>query len=274
SVELVDRLLAAGADPKKTSVFLVQAVRGGDPAVLARALAALPPWWQVTWALKATVIHNRPDLARLLVPRLGLPAHAGPALTEAILLERDAAFVELLLGDDARPALHLPVRRRTYRLAVRHGQRAAAEALRRRGADDDAVGTVDRVIAAAVTEDRAALEHLLAAGAGARAFGVEDQRMLSWVVRRGRFGAVPLLLAAGLNPDAADAEGDPPLHLAVRAAALPTAEALLAAGATVDARDFDGATALDRALALPPGDARDRLVRRLLDAGASPARLR
>jgi ankyrin repeat protein len=269
SVELIDLLLAAGADPKKTSTFLIQSVRGGDPAVLARALAARPRWFQINWALKAAVVFDRPDLARQLMRRLELPPHAGPALAEAIWLERDAVFVELLLGDDARPALHLPVRRATYRLAIRHGQQAAAEVLRRRGADDATVTTVDRVIGAAVSEDRAALERLLAGGASARSFEPQDHRMLSWVVRRRRFGAVPLLLAAGLDPDAADVDGDRPLHLAVRAVALPTVEVLLAAGAAVDARDFDGETPLDRALALPDGAARDRLVQRLLDAGAS-----
>jgi ankyrin repeat protein len=272
SVELIDILLASGADPKKTATLLVQAVEGGEAAVLARALEAGPPRWQVTWALKVSVVLDRPQLAQMLVPHLELPRSAGPALEQAVLLEREAAFVELLLGDDARPELSLPVRRAAHRLALRHGQRAAAEVLRRRGADDTEVTVVDRVIAAAVTGDEGQLRQLLAGGGYSKgALRANDHRMLSWVVRRGHLDVVPLLLEAGLDPDAADKDGDPPLHLAVRASALATVETLLAAGATVDARDFDGKTPLERALALPAGEAREQLTRRLLDAGASPA---
>ena len=276
SLELIDLLLAAGADPKKTGTFLAQAVIGGDPAVLERALRAGPPDWQVTWALKTSVALDRPNLARLLVPHQNpsFPGSARPALALAIELERDAAFVELLLGEDARPELQLPIRRDAYRLALRHGQRATVDVLRRRGGGDADITVVDRVIAAAVGEDRAEQQRLMtSAGYDRRALQSEDHRMLSWAVRRRRLAAVPLLLEAGLDPDVADKEGDPPLHLAVDAAALPTTLALLSAGAAVDARDFDGRTALERALALPAGDARERIVQRLLDAGASPARL-
>jgi ankyrin repeat protein len=272
SAELIDVLLEAGANPKKTGTFLAQAVIGGEAAVLARALAAGPPDYQVIWALKASVVLDRPQLARLLVPHRGLPRSTGPALEQAILLERDAAFVELLLGEDTRPELQLPVRRAAYRLALRHGHRAAAEVLRRRGADEVELTAVDRLIAAAVTEDRAEVQRLMS-GHDRRTLGREDHWMLCWAVRRGRLGAVALLLEAGLDPDAADKEGDRPLHLAVSAAALPVVELLLAAGAPVDALDFDGKTPLERALALPAGEARERLIRRLLEAGASPARL-
>ena len=275
SVELMDLLLAAGADASRTEVLLTEAVKGGEAAVLARALAAGPPGWQVTWALKASVVLDRPHLAHLLMPHETLPRSTMPALEEAIRRERDGSFIDLLLGDDARPELTQPVRRAAYRLALRHGHQGALEVLRRRGADDAEVTAVDRMIAAAVTEDRPALQRLVA-GTGPdrrRVFGGDDHRMLSWVVRQGHLAAVPLLLELGLDPDVADKEGDRPLHLAARAAALPTVETLLAAGAAVDGRDFDGKTALERALALPAGPARERLIRRLLDAGASPARL-
>jgi len=48
SVELVDLLLRAGAvaAPADGSTPLVDAVAGGNPACVARILAAGPPWWQ------------------------------------------------------------------------------------------------------------------------------------------------------------------------------------------------------------------------------------
>jgi ankyrin repeat protein len=274
SVELIEVLLAAGAEPARTATFLTQAVASGDPAVLARALAAGPPDWQVIWALKASVVLDRPEMARLLVPHSGLPRASMPALTQALELERPPSFIEILLGDERQPELSRPVRQAAHRLAVRHGQRDAAALLRRRGADPGALSTVDRLVAAAVTEDRAELRRLLEEVAPERRrLRREDHRMLCWAIRRGRLGAVPLLLEAGLDASTADAEGDRPLHLAVRAGAVATVEVLLAGGAPVDARDVDGETPLERALALPAGEVRERIARRLLDAGASPARL-
>src|SRR4029077_20046523 len=48
---------------------------------------------------------------------------------------------------------------------------------------------------------------------------------------------------------------------------------LLRSGAAVDGSNFEGQTALEIALALADGEVRQRLTRRLLDAGASPARM-
>jgi ankyrin repeat protein len=83
---------------------------------------------------------------------------------------------------------------------------------------------------------------------------------------------VPLLLEAGLDPNVSDRDGETPLHLAVKARAMETIDALLAAGAKLDIRNFEAQTPLDTAVALPDKTGRDEIIRKLLEAGARPAR--
>jgi len=168
--------------------------------------------------------------------------------------------------------LSLPVRRKVYRSAVRYGHRTAVELLRRRGTDDAAVTSVDRVIGACVTGDREALQHLLKESRYSKSeLRDNDHRMLSWAIRTAHHTAIPLLLEAGLDPNVPDNDGETPLHLAVRAASMELVDILLRAGAHVDIRNFDVETPLEVALAETNGEARERLTRRLLDAGAKPA---
>src|SRR5262249_48099945 len=136
--------------------------------------------------------------------------------------------------------------------------------------DDSAVTEVDRAIAACLNDDRLELNRLLAASRSKAALREEDHRMLAWAIRTGRYYAVPLLLHAGLNPNVADKDGETPLHLAVRSNAMHTVDDLLRAGASLDAGNFDAQTPLDIAVAHVDKNARDRLSRRLLDAGAHP----
>jgi ankyrin repeat protein len=256
---VVELLLARGASPERTGAVLTRAVQGGSADVLRAVLAHQPPWYQVIWALCAAVALDRVDLARVLVPAAVRPSVLERALIDAIQLQRDAAFVEVLLG--AQPA---PMWRDAYRAATRHGHAGAVAVLRARGLDDAVLSPADRAIAACLAGTPAVRpDHL----------DLADHRMLAWAIGAGRLEAVPPLLALGCDPDAADLAGDTPLHLAVRAAAGATIDALLAAGATVDSRDYDARTPLDLARATSDRTTRDRLVRRLLDAGAAPAQL-
>jgi ankyrin repeat protein len=256
---LVELLVARGASPGQTGALLTRAVQGGRADVVRVVLAHEPPWYQVIWALCAAVALDRVDLARVLVPAAARPSVLERALIDAIRLHRDAGFVEVLLG--ARPA---PMWRDAYRAAVRHDHAGALALLRARGLDDSVVSAADRAIAACIAGAPAARPDRLDA---------DDHRMLAWAIGAGRLDAVPRLLALGCDPNVADLAGDTPLHLAVRAGATPTIDALVAAGATIDARDYDARTPLDLARATSDRDTRDRLVRRLLDAGADPARL-
>src|SRR5207247_1363519 len=129
----------------------------------------------------------------------------------------------------------------------------------------------DRVIGACVTGDHGELHRLLEASPlWKRALCEGDHQVVAWAVRTGHHEAVPLLLDAGLDPNVPDNDGETPLHLAVRAASLQLADIVLRAGAAVDVRNFDAQTPLEIARALPDAEARERLTRRLLDAGASP----
>lgn len=71
--DVVRLFLDAGADVGKTGAVLSQAVRGGNVEVLRLLLAAAPPSWQVGWAVKACVVVQRPDMARILIPSLTSP---------------------------------------------------------------------------------------------------------------------------------------------------------------------------------------------------------
>jgi ankyrin repeat protein len=274
SLELVRLLIGAGAAPLKTSALLSQAVRGGKIEVL-RLLLELAPrdWYQVIWALQASIVLDRTDMARMLANHAHAPTMLEPALDEAIRLERGPEVVALLLGDD-RSELSGPMRVKAYRQAVRHGQSAVVELLRGPGAGDSAVTLVDRVLGACMNRDRGLLRRLLEDPSYQKdSLAEKDHRLLSWAIGRHRDQAVPLLLEAGLDPRVPDNQGETPLHLAVRAGSLPVVEALLEAGANVDARNFDAQTPLELALALEDASAREGLTRRLLGAGASPAHL-
>jgi hypothetical protein len=274
SPELVRCLLQVGADAKRTGRLLEQAVRGGNTEVLQLALDAEPPWGQVTWALTACVELDAREMARMLVDRAIAPRVTEPALLDAIRLGRDPELIEILLGDETTPELSRPVRQAAYRSALRHGHHAAAAVLSRRGAQAWEVTPLDRVMAACVAEDRSEVLRLLEGAPDVRsALRAADHQLVSWAVRRGRHQALLLLLEAGLDPDAPDKDGDTPLHLTVRSGSDAMLEALLRAGADVNARNFQAQTPLEYALALPEPQVRERLTRRLLDAGASPARM-
>ena len=157
---LVRLLLDAGADLRKTGQTLSKAVLGGDEDVLRALLAAAPRhWWQVRWALKACVVLDRIDFARLIVAATkdDDPTQVGPdrALFEAIRLKRPSEWIDVLIGNDTKPEATIPMRQVAYRLALHYGHDAAADMLRRHGADDGAATVVDATVATFIARDRA-----------------------------------------------------------------------------------------------------------------------
>src|SRR5262249_50262205 len=101
SVELMRLLLEAGADLNQTYETVSQAARSGDIELLKFLLDAGPKEWsQVGWALKACVVLEKPEMARILIPYLARPRVPETALLEAIRLERRPDLIEVLLGND------------------------------------------------------------------------------------------------------------------------------------------------------------------------------
>ncbi len=260
-LRIAKRLIEIGADVNAPGL----AVLSGNIEVLELLLEAGPqPWWQVGWALKACVLLEKTEMARILVRYLEPSRIPETALREAIRLQRHPDLIEVLLGDDTDNQLTLSIWRRAYSAAVRYGHRGAVDALRRRGIDDSVLSDVDRAIAACINGGRAELHGLLP-------LDEDDHRMLAWAIRTGRNNAVPLLLQIGLDPNVPDKDGETPLHLAVHAGSIETVDVLLRAKAGVDARNFDAETPLDVAVARRDDPVRDQLIRRLLEAGARPA---
>jgi ankyrin repeat protein len=274
SAELVHVLLAAGADANKSQCFVEGAVRSGDPSIVQLALDAGASW---SWRELVTCVElGRRDMARLLVEhaeregeRCGEAQLLAPALHAAIRRGADAELIETLLGRGRLP-LSQPVWQAAYGCALRHGHAVAAELLRGRGVDEQAVDPIDRLLGACVTGERAEQQQLSRARqAAGPAFVAADHRLVAWAVDHGRGSTLRALLEVGLDPDVRDEAGRPPLQLAVAAGSLELVETLLAAGARVDARDYDGRTPLEAALSLGDPGAREALTQRLLEAGAS-----
>lgn len=257
SAKLVQTLLEAGADLRRTTQVLAQAVSGGNVDILKMLLAVAPrDWWQMRWALKACVVMDRTDMAQLIVDatRGQNPSQVAPdrAIEEALRLERDANMIEVLLDG----ALAEPMPRQAYRGAIRFGRADVAELLR---IDETAATLVDRAIGASVQGLPTEPVHEELHG--------EDHRMLSWAIRRKRYAAVPLLLQLGLDPNVPDVDGETPLHLAVQQGATHIVELLMQAGASPTARNFEGQRAVD--VAKPPRDRKlDDLFEQAADAVA------
>lgn len=260
SPELVALLLDSGASLEETTVVLVQAVRGGNTRVLELLLERLPShlMWQAGWALRETVAADRVDMARLLAPRVNLPAD--PALRDAIAAGRSVELLRILMGEgtDNRNST---ARDAAYVLAIRHDHRPAASWLLESGANPTVPSAEDRAIGACLAGSQHAINP------ATLVFDDEHHRILPWAVGHGRRQAIPALLALGLDPNVSALDGETPLRLAAAAGAVEAADALLAGGARVNDVNFDGDTALDAAV-LSAAETRSQMVARLVRAGA------
>jgi ankyrin repeat protein len=217
----------------------------------------------VGWALREAVAIERLDMARMLSAKAELPAEA--AIRDAIGRRSCSDMLGVLFGDGPSER-HARTLDAAYCLAVRCDHRAAVEWLRMRGATESALTPADRAIGAALAGEPNPAPAADVSGS----LEEEHHRMLAWATRHGREAAVPALLRLGLDAATQDLDGETPLRLAVLAGAVDAVDALLHGGAPVDAPDFDGGTALDAAMGLSDRGLRERLTRRLLEAGAAP----
>src|SRR5262249_54868230 len=131
---------------------LHQAVRAGD---LEAVRAAIPQAvrWQTREAMEMAIADDRRDLVELLLQHGALVDRAGRrfgrwggGLHAALLLRRGPAMIELLLRGGASVAARDADGRTALAIAVRTGDEASAELLRRAGASDREVDEVDRAL--------------------------------------------------------------------------------------------------------------------------------
>ena len=235
------------------------AVRAGDLEAVRAAIPASVRW-HTREAMEMAIEADRRDIVQLLLEHDALVDRAGRrygrwggGMHAALLLGRGPAMIETLLRGGASIAARDAEGRTPLAIAVRTGDDASAELLRRAGASDTEVDDIDR-----------ALGFVAPLPAAHRAFTIADHQHVSWAIRRGRFDLVPRYLLMGVDPNVPDDDGAYPLHLAVTARSDGTVDALLAAGARVDARDYlDNTPMVD---ALRNGD--DAIVARLVAVGA------
>jgi ankyrin repeat protein len=245
---LVDRLLAAGADPDIGDVALDeasplhQAARGGQPAIARRLLAAgADPNKRNArgfTALHLAALYDRPAVAGVL-----LDAGTDPAVRS---VDPDPAIGEYTAFD----------------FAVEQGRPVVADTLLGRGSDPS-----DRLAQAALRGDAEAIRRWLSDGADPNKASTPGVPPLTLAARFGHVEAVRLLLDGGADPDrrSADRYSATALMRAAQGGHVDIVDVLLRAGADADRRDRYGSTALAWAAQVSASD----VVERLLAAGAS-----
>jgi ankyrin repeat protein len=274
SLPIVERLLAAGADPNDHESLYHAAEQPGGPMLA--ALVGAGARWIGSNALLHQLDHDDlPGLAQALA--LGAdPNEAGPggrrALHHALWRGRGAESVRLLLahGADPRATDDLGLAAAAY--ALRSGARDALALLQDQGAP---ALTAQEAFAAACAagDEAAARSHLAAQPDAVKSLPPHLLRLLPEQAQRGRHGAVALMLSLGW-PVAVTGDWDASaLNQAAFRGDAAMVRLLLAHGARWDERNGYGGTALGSCLhaacnePVPGGNYADVLTL-LLDAGA------
>lgn len=274
SLPIVQRLLAAGADPNDHESLYHAAEQPGGPMLA--ALVGAGARWTGTNALLRQLDHDDlPGLAQALA--LGAdPNEAGPggrrALHHALWRGRGAESVRLLLahGADPRATDELGMTAAAY--AVRSGARDALALLQDNG--QSALTPQEGFAAACAAGDEvAARAHLAAQPDAVKTLPPHLLRLLPEQAQRGRHDAVTLMLSLGW-PVAVTGDWDASaLNQAAFRGDAAMVRLLLAHGARWDERNGYGGTTLGSCLhaacnePVPGGDYAEVLTL-LLDAGA------
>ncbi len=275
SAALVNVLLTHGAllEPEGATAGppappLVAAAHGGNLECVERLLADKPRNWQAREALEVAVGANDAAMARALLAYGALPDHAGRwagrnggCLHAALLLERDVAFIELLLAGGATVASRDRDQRSPLAVAIQVHALDAAALLRKHGASDDELDARDHLLGACVFGDAAQVESLLAHEPNlVQRCRTSDVQLVCWAVRQGHGAALERLLELGFAASTLDDDGDSALHLAIKRRDVKSVEILVRYGASAKRRNYDNLTPLDYALSERDPDVRRALL--------------
>ncbi len=240
-------LLEAGADPNDGE-SLYHSTEHRDARCL-RALLAHGVRIDATNALKHALDHLDPEPVRLLLEAGADPNELEPwgetALHHAIRRGRGPAQVDLLLRHGAAIDATNRDGHTAYAMARRLGDRAIADHLRARGANE-ALSDVDAFLAACADGDERAARDRLARDPDLVArLADPDRALLVEAARLDHREAVRLMLDLGFPIEArgGDSAGTAVNHAAFRAHA-EMVDLLLARGADVEAVNHFGGTAL------------------------------
>ena len=259
SVEAIEALLAAGADPNvpdnEGRTPLHWASTNENPAVIEMLLAAgadskvrdSSNATPLRWAIRH---ENVAAIEALLAAGAdpNVPDNEGRTPLHWASTNENPAVIEMLLAAGADSKVRDSSNATPLRWAIRHENVAAIEALLAAGADPnmpDEHALTPLQWAAKESENPAVFEMLLAAGADPNARGSYHETPLHTAAWHGNPALVQALLAAGVDVEARNEGGHTPLLVATDHNKNPLViEMLLAAGANPNARDDDGETPL------------------------------
>ena len=220
AVELVELLVAAGADPYDRQALYNISVAGEDADWYARlwdlcARANLTDAWRAA---------DRGFLGKTILDYL-----LGNAVGQ-----NHVARARWLLDHGADPnTTHAYTKSSLHKLAQLSGFRDMIALLESHGVAPVRLSGLEGLIAAVQRHDEAAVRALLAEDPEL----IRDPHPLLAAAAHDNAEAVALLLRCGADPRGVDHEGISPLHRAVQADAREIADLLLAAGAEIDLRE-------------------------------------
>ncbi len=190
--------------------------------------------------------------------------------------ERTVTAAATLLAHGARVDVTRADGRTPYALAVRRGNREAADLLRSHGATDAALSLTDRFLGACMTADDAQARAMTAAHPNLMdQLTDDDLGIVAVAAENDNVAALKVMRAAGFSLSIEGPEGGTPLHRAAWLGRVASVRLLLEAGAPIDVRDRTFGSSPIGWAAHGSTNARHadedylQVVRLLADAGAS-----
>ena len=252
---LATLLLEAGADIADGPTLyegsaMWEAVRQLDIESLEILLDADPPLWHACHALPHCLGFDDIAFVRVLLDHgadpnwtMGTWGFKGNCLHEAAVLGNGTDIVEALLAKGADVHFRDRGGRTPLAVATCLDRQSHVALLRRHGAKDDDVRSIDQWVSACFAGDEARAARL----ADPSRLTPIDHVWLCRAARTGNADALRLLLEDGADPDAVDDDGNRALHLAASLGDTASVARLLEAGADARAVNYAGETPFDSA---------------------------